>query len=399
MKPQFADEEEAEKEAKLQASKLAKGLVDASELTAADRQELVAIRRVCNGTPALSAIQEWAKARDITGGHVIAAAEAFAARSTTKFNHITAEKCVEEFIQSQEKLGKAAERTYRSKLTPIGTYFPGRHLDTIATPEWQAYLGQRENGVTRNDFRKRAITMCLWARKQGYLPRGVDVEAANTDRAPEANPSVGIIKPDTYGRLLVYLLKYHPHYLAAAVIAGQTGMRTEEIHGKRAQKDGQRQLWEDIHLDKFIVTVTNAKKNTPSWRNALLSRAAVEWLRLCPEPQKGPICDPNAIERIRDIGRSAGLKLPDNCFRHSYISYKLTTSHKQMVADWAGTSSKQIDKHYKRPVLAETGECVELDRDQPITKRLGRQWFNLTPEIAESLPDQLHPSSTKQPAL
>lgn len=380
--PQRREEDEAWKEARLQAGKLAHGQVEATELTAYDRDELVAIRRVCNGTPALTAVNEWAKARELTGGHVLAAAEAFAARNSTKFTHILAEKCVDEFIEAK---GGAAERTYRSKLSPIKEFFRARNLDTISTPEWDAYLNQWKNGTSRNDHRRRAITMCIWARKRGYLPRGVDLEVSMTDKVAEALPKIGIVLPETYYRLLVYLRRYHPHYLAAAVLAG-VAMRTEEIHGKRSEAEGPRQTWENIHLDKFLLTVTNAKKNTPAWRNIPLSRAAVEWLKVCPKPHTGPVCEPYAIDRIRQIAKSAGLALPSNCFRHSYITFKLATENKKDVADWAGTSVKEIDRHYKRPTMDEGGRKLDMvEKNSPITKKLAREWFFTTPADAEKL--------------
>ena len=54
MKPQRTDEDDAWELAEAQAGRLAKGLVDATELTATDRNELIAIRRLCAGTPALA---------------------------------------------------------------------------------------------------------------------------------------------------------------------------------------------------------------------------------------------------------------------------------------------------------------------------------------------------------
>jgi hypothetical protein len=383
MRPQFADEADAENEARLQASKLAKGHVEASELTASDRDELIAIRRLCNGTPALAAIQEWVKAREISGGHIIPAAEAWAARNSNKFTRIIAAKCIDMFIKAK---GEKAERTYRSKLSPIAAFFPERNLDSISTIEWGAYLAQWDNGTSRNDIRRRAITMCKWARKQGYLPRGVDLEVAMTEKVPEEAPEIGIILPETYFRLLDYLRRYHPHYLAAAVLAG-VGMRTEEIHGKRSEPEGLRQLWEHIHLDKHLLTVTNAKKNTPAWRNIPLGKAAVAWLRVCPGPHEGPVCDKYAIDRIRDIAKNAGLNLPGNCFRHSHITFKLATENKADVADWAGTSPKEIDRHYKRPIIDEAGDRHDLiQTNMPVTKKLARVWFFTNPEDAENLP-------------
>ncbi len=395
MTPQFAVEADAEKEARLQASKLSKGYVDATELTASDRDELVAIRKLCNGTPALAAIKEWAEARVITGGQVLAAAQMFAVKNAKGFKPILADECVDKFIAAKNEAGTDADRTYKSKLKPIKTSFAGRELHTISTAEWQQYLRQwKDDGVTHNDFRKRAISMCTWAQKQGYLPRGVDLEIALTEKLEEADPEVGIITPDTYGRLLSYIHQHHPHHLAALVLAG-LAIRSDEIHGKREDGREKRQLWEDVHFEEMLVTVTNAKKNTPSWRTVQMTPAAAAWLKLCPEPHQGPVCDKGAIERIREIGINAGLKLPDNCFRHSAISYQVvSTGDKQKVATWAGTSIERIDRNYRRPVFAENGERVDFERPKPLTKTHAAAWFEMSPEKAAALPDQLPPPAT-----
>jgi integrase len=388
MKPQFADPEEAEKEARLQASKLASGRVEVDGMTAHDRDELLAVRRACSGTPILTAIREWVEAHEITGGRVLVAARAFAAANGAGFTPILAPTCVEKFIAAKNAAGTDGDRVYASKLKPIKTAFAGRELHSISTAEWQAYLRQWTDGVTHNDFRKRALSMCLWAQKQGYLPRGVELELAQTEKMAENSPEVGLILPATFGRLLWHLHQNHPIYLAALVLAGFCGIRSDEIHGKRKDGREKRQLWADVHLHdpEPLVTLTNAKENTPAWRTVPLTEAAVEWLELCPS-HEGPVSEQGAMEHVRKIGIAAGLHLPENCFRHSYVSFQVAlTGNKSQVATWAGNSVALIDKHYRRPVFAETGEHVDIGRLRPITKKIAAEWFAMTPARAAELP-------------
>jgi len=92
------------------------------------------------------------------------------------------------------------------------------------------------------------------------------------------------------------------------------------------------------------------------------------------------------MERVRDIGLTAGLKLPDNCFRHSYISYQvILTGSKHQVAQWAGNTVERIDgQTTRRPVFAESGEVVDVLITEPVTKAIAKAWFDLTPAVAES---------------
>lgn len=65
----------------------------------------------------------------------------------------------------------------------------------------------------------------------------------------------------------------------------------------------------------------------------------------------------------------------------------LATENRADVADWAGTSPKEIDRHYKRPIIDETGDHHELiEANMPVTKKLVRAWFFTYPADAEDLP-------------
>lgn len=384
-KPQFTDPNDAEAEARLQGSKLAAGRVEAAEMTRADRDELLAIRKLCGTTPPLSAVNEWFEAKKYAGDNLLPAAKAWAQVNGRTFTPILADKCVDEFITAKNAAGKQGDRVYRSKLAPIRTRFAGRELHTITAVEWESYLAQFPNGVTRNDLRKRAVTMCRWAQKYRYLPRGVPLEVAETERAEEERPEVGIATPEAFGRLLQHLRQNHPHHLATLVLAGFCGIRSDELHGKRDDRS-KRQLWSDVHVKperhgnrrtEPFASVTNAKKNTPAWREVPLCKTAVAWLELCPAPHEGPVGEPAAMDRIRDIGRSAGLDLPENCFRHSYISYSIALhGDKALVATRAGTSVAKIDQHYRRPV----------------PQSVARAWFGMGPGEAAKLPAlDVHP--------
>jgi hypothetical protein len=67
-----------------------------------------------------------------------------------------------------------------------------------------------------------------------------------------------------YGQLLRFFHEGHIQYLAALVLAGFCGIRSDEIHGKRDDDREKRQVWEDVHLKRKFVEVTNAKTNTAS---------------------------------------------------------------------------------------------------------------------------------------
>lgn len=366
-KQQFADPTRALEEAGIKASQLAAGRVEGAEMTTGDRDELRAARKLVEGKrPLLAAIDEWLKAWDLTGGHVLDAAGAWAKKHVTTFKKVLATVAVKEFIAYKITRGKKAERTYGSKLrVPVTAYFPERYLDEITVIEWSKYLNQWSDGVTQNDFRKRAVEMCRWARDvAGYLPRGVPTEIELTERVPEEATEIGTLTPEVWRAALHWMHANHIEHLAALVVAGFMGLRSDEIHGKRDDRknlgdDCKRQTWEDIDLVQKHLNVTNAKTNTPAWRLAPICDAAIEWFALCPGEHKGPICVPGAMEKARWVLLNlAKIDLPENCFRHSYITYEIAvTGNKAQVAEWAGNSEKEINKRYRRPALPATGRA------------------------------------------
>jgi hypothetical protein len=79
------------------------------------------------------------------------------------------------------------------------------------------------------------------------------------------------------------------------------------------------------------------------------------------------VCVNQTIDRTRDIAKTAGHVLPQNCFRHSYISHRVTaTGNVPETALEVGNSVSRIHRH---------------DREW-VTKEQGCAWFEIRPAIA-----------------
>ena len=359
----FADEAAALSEARTKAAQLSAGKVATGDMTSGDRDELQAARQIAGAVPLLAAMQEWAKARELTGANVLPASEAWAARNSTKFDRVTVADAIKRFTAAKEKAGVDVTCSYNKILPSLAEHAGAQMLDSLSARELQAWLDKRyPHPVSRNTARKRIVALWRWSRKQGYLPREVLTEAEQTEFAQEEGGEIGVINAETFGKLLHHIAGNHIEYLAPLVIAGFCGLRRSEVHA---------QEWADIELVRAFVRVTKAKRNTPSRRIVPLSPAAVEWLMLCPE-RKGPLCSNMAVDQIRMLGREAGLKLPANCFRHSRISHRVAaTGDVQTTGLESGNSPAVIFKHYR-----------EL-----FTKAEGRSWFNVVPNQIGELID------------
>lgn len=358
----FADESEALAAAHRTANDLAGGKFEGATMTTGDRAELLAARNLVGDVPLLSALREWVRARELTECNVIPAAEAWAARNASPVERIKVADVVSRFLAAKKAAGIATEENHAHIFNDLKRDLGEHDLDTVTAQQLDKWLGRWEHPSTRNTFRKHTVALWRWAQKKGYLSREIKTEAEHTERAQEEPLIPGIINAETYKHLLEWFRARHPEYLPALVLAGFTGMRRSEIH---------EQLWSDINLEAGHLKVTKAKRGTPSRRLVPLSPAAVQWLMLAPDKTEF-VCGNLAVDRIRKIAKEANDKdgmpvfteLPDNCFRHAFISHRVAQSGDiARTSLEAGNSPDMVQKHY-----------LEL-----VTKEEGEKWFAILP--------------------
>lgn len=361
----FADPEAAINEGRLKATQLGSGRIEGADMSRGDRDELQAARRLANGMPLLAALEEWARARQLTAGNVLAACEAWAAKTGTAHKRVTVREAVKAFLKAKTAAGKNVATDHADAFRRMTADLGDLHIDSVSSRQLDTWLSQWEHPVTRNTIRKRLVSVWRWSQRKGYLPRDARTEAEMTDAAHEPPPVIGIISVETWKALLGYFRTKHPELLPALVLAGFCGLRRGEVHAQR---------WEDISLERKNLRVSHAKRGTPARRMVPLCDAAIEWLNLCADESgfvcptveyKGEVKPSLAIDGIRRIARDAKLPdLPENCFRHSFISHKVAaTGDIPRVSLDAGNSPKEINRHYR-----------EL-----VTEEEGKAWFKISP--------------------
>ncbi len=347
---QYTDPAEADKEAVIKADKLAAGELRAADATMADLRELERARQLAHPEPVLAALDEWRQAREACQGPILPAAKAWAERNRPSFKVKTVKEVSELFMAAKKAAGIKTSESYERTLPAFLEAVGGQQMHTVGARRLQKYLERYGNPVSRNTHRKRIVTLWRWARRAGYLPRDVQTEAELTDRAQETATDIGIIEPDTFFALLRLIEAKHKHYIAPLALAGFCGLRRIEIHGQR---------WEDIHLERGFVRVTTAKARTPAKRLVPLVGEAGAWLSKVAQPA-GEVSPGNTwvLDRIRDIGRTAGFTLPENCFRHSFISARVAaTGNLERTSLEAGNSPRIIHQHYRELMTADEGRA------------------------------------------
>jgi integrase len=365
---QISDLKRALEEAALKAEQMAAGRIEAASLTGDDAVLLIEARKITRSTPILTALEEWARAIEITGGDLLGAAKAWKDAHGTKAQAVDVAKAVDVFIAAKRRAGVDVRASYLKSLPRLKEQLGGRAIGSIsahALEQWihQAFkVGEAKHAhpVTFNTVRKRVVSLWRWCRKQGYLPRNVQTEAEQIEFAREQPAEIGIFSLVDYAEVLELMRTEHPLHVGVAVLAGFCGLRRTEIHAQR---------WDDVYLDRGFLRVTKAKKNTPSKRLVQLSPAAVEWLMLC--DRSGELVSPPwGMDRIRTFARDAGILTPENGFRHAYISHRVAmTGNVAETSHEAGNSPEIVHRHYRE--LVEKGE--------------GSQWFDLTPKRVKAL--------------
>jgi integrase len=305
-------------------------------------------------------LAEWQKAREITEGHVIPAAELWAARNVSKTERKLVRVVVEEYLAAKTKAKIKTAQNHGHIFEDIKTAFGDAFIDTISTPQLNVWLSRWESPGTRHTFRKHTVGLWRWAQKANYLPRDKKTDAEHTETITLGNHKRGTIAPATLRTLLALIRKDHAEYLPALVLSTFCGLRRTEVHHQR---------WEHIDLVGRTMIVSHAKVGTPGERAVPIPRAAIQWLMLCGDRTEH-VCANLAVDRIRDIGRTAGIELPENCFRHSFITYRCKLVTVAQVADEAGNSPTVIRKHYRNV----------LQDNRPMRKAEAKAWFESGPD-------------------
>jgi integrase len=149
--------------------------------------------------------------------------------------------------------------------------------------------------------------------------------------------------------------------LPLLVLGGFAGMRTAEI---------QRQVWEDINLERGYIRVTGVKGNTAQKRLIPICDNLRAWLGVC--RREAPTCSdyPRPFEAIQRLAARANVPWKHNALRHSSISYRVAqTGDVARVALESGNSPRMIFRHYR-----------EL-----VTKEEAQTWFSIMPKSAANI--------------
>jgi integrase len=340
----------ARREAKLVLGRLAVNGHDAAELSTADMESYVVAKKFIEptGLPLHLCAETFAQAHAKLAGRGVSIPDAV--DFYLEFHRDgaagrTFPELVADFAAGRQSMGVAGDyvQNIKRQLGRLAATYPGRKLPVFRTPDLDQWLGsQTWQPVTKNDVRKICITFGNWAKANGYLPtdRPTEFDGMRTYKEPPTKVAIYSAADlrtilDTVGADLPALL---PWVACAAFI----GARVSELAMLR---------WENINFERGFIEVASHKVRTKARRLVPLHDALRAWL--LPRRQKeGPItgyADPRAA--FGRVMEATKVKLQDNGFRHSYITYRVAQiNDTARVALEAGNSPDVIFAHYRELV-------------------------------------------------
>lgn len=352
----FGSLDKAKEEARKVALNIQRGMSHDNDMRPQDREAFKVAHSLVAplGVPLLTAVEEYVLCRRKLGDvSLLTSVDEYVRRSRGFTVGVKVEQVVDEFIavKTQDKLSRIYLSALHSVLGRFKEAFPGP-IAAVTTPQIDGWLRRGGHMVaTRNGWLKRVKEVFSFAKQRGYLPKQEPTAADSLKRGKQADPEVGIFRPEQMERLL----RAAPSNLMAVLaIGGFAGLRAAEI----ARLD-----WSAVDLERKIIELRAGQAKTASRRIIPITDNLAAWLSLL--AREGPVVpDRNAFPQITTLARKLGVGWPHNALRHSYISYRIAVvQNAAQVALEAGNSPTIIFKHYR-----------EL-----VTKDEADKWFGIMP--------------------
>ena len=360
----FRDLDSAKTEAHAKASQLARGDVDAAQLSGRDRlvygRALEAIRG--HGISLDAAALEYTQARQILDGHSLVDAARFYMRHHGRdvIGKPVAE-AVASFVESKRNEGRS--ELYLSDLRfRLGKFTRAFHVDVrqLAADDVRDYLAARNLSATsRNNNRRVLQTFFRFCQSRGWLSRETDL----LDGVGKYRGATAPIEIFTPAELRALLHTAPPKLAGAIAVQAFGGIRAEEML---------RLTWADLERRRGFIEIVAGKSKTSSRRLVPISPNLTQWLLSIPRAgseKVWPHTKSAYFHMLSSVAKRAGVGWKQNGLRHSYISYRLAARPDiAAVALEAGNSPSVIFRHYRE--LAVEAEALE--------------WFGIVPAASEA---------------
>jgi integrase len=348
----FRDLDQAKNEAAAKAAQLARGDVDAAQLTGKDRltygRAVDAIRPT--GIPLDAVAIEYAEASKTLEGHSLAEAVRFYMRHHSRgIEGKLVSEAVEDFRQAKIAAGRSApyvkDIAYR-----LGKLSRGFHVEVrqLSPQDVTDFLDSMKLQARRfNNFALMLRTFFRFCQARGWLSRDVDL-LATVEKRTGPSSEIEIFTPEELRKLL----GASPGRVATCIaLQAFAGIRTAELF---------RMTWKDVERRRDHIEIAAGKAKTASRRLISVCENLAQWLRQADRQGERvwPVTASEYYSQQARAASAAGVTWKANALRHSFITYRLAQiKDVAEVALEAGNSPTMIFRHYRE--LATEAEAKE----------------------------------------
>jgi len=195
---------------------------------------------------------------------------------------------------------------------------------------------------SRSNIRDCVAFFLKWCKGKAYLNNSADPLANVQKFRKRKRGAIKIISAEELGKLLANTPENFVPYLALRAFAGLRDSEARAMDWQFVDFEGG---WIDIpdHIAK------QADDDEGVARMVKIRPVLAEWLR-AHHKKSGRLCPyVNAAKRLSKVAAAAGVSIPRNALRHSFISAAVTQSNDlNAVAIEAGNSPAIIRQHYWR---------------------------------------------------
>jgi integrase len=359
----FRDLDSAKTEAAAKAAQLARGDMDAAQITGKDRliygRALEAVKEF--GIPLDAVAIEYGQARKILDGHNLAEAARFYMRHHGRgLTGKSAADAVAEFINTKRSEG--CSQVYLTELRHrLGSFARAFHVEVrqLSPDDVRDFLnGLKVGPGSFNNYRRVLRVFFRFCQSRGWLSREVDL-LDGTGKRKEALADIEVF---TAAELRALLHTASPRVATCIALQAFSGMRSEELL---------RLTWADLERRRGFVELVAGKTKTQARRLIPVLPNLAQWLSIAPHfgEKVWSHSKPYFFEELQKAAGKAEVPWKTNGLRHSFISHRVAmTQDVAKVALEAGNSPAMIFRHYRE--LATEAEAAE--------------WFGIVPAASEA---------------
>ena len=354
----------AKKEAAAKAAQLARGDLDAVQLTGSDRLTYGRALDAIKGTGVAldAAATEYAQAAKTLAGHsLLDAANFFMRHHANGVDGRLVSEAIEDFRQAKRGAGRSSVylREIRYRLGSFARAFNLEVRELVAQDVADYLEGLKLQPRGFNNHASMLRTFFGFCQARGWLSKHVDL-LSRVERRSGSGGEIRIFTPEELRKLLAVA---SPRVATCFAIQAFAGVRTAELL---------RLTWHDLERRSGYIEVRAKQAKTAARRLIPISENLAEWLRLAPRNGAELLWTRSSnryFEGQKLSASRAGMAWKANALRHSFISYRLAkTKDIAAVALEAGNSAAVIFRHYRE--LATEEEALE--------------WFGIVPTASKA---------------